>query len=585
MDRHIDLAQELGDSIDLVAHHRTADVIGMVMGGQNTGDLHAVGFNDFQKFINCVCGIDDDAFARVSVAQQIDEVHHLGCEAIAHCEVPSGEQLPKVEAVIGHTDRLWRTLRRVMEDLRILVGDRLVPLPEESIRELNRGGRLVPLPSEGVVLCIPVEVRRIVEDSIARAVSSFTELQNVPSERIDSFFENFAELIDNDNSFGPVLAANRRDVSSAAARGRATGRLEITSKMRRDMADGLRMWARLSLQRLERTDVVVHDGWHVESWRAPLGVVGFVFEGRPNVFADAMGVLKSGNTVVFRIGSDALETARAIRDHAMNPAIRAAGLPDNVVSLVDSADRAAGWALFGDRRLSLAVARGSGEAVAQLGAVARQNGVPVSLHGTGGAWIITGSRVDGSRLEKAILHSLDRKVCNTLNTLVITEADGSESLQALREAVLALSRPIKIHTEDKDVIGAVADVPNVSVIRDSFDPGTEWEWDDVPEFGVVRSPDVGSAVTLFNGASPQFVLSVVSEDPNEVESAWRSANAPFFGDGFTRWVDGQFALNRPELGLANWQSGRLLGRGGVLSGDGVHTLRLRMSQFDTNLHR
>ena len=233
----------------------------------------------------------------------------------------------------------------------------------------------------------------------------------------------------------------------------------------------------------------------------------------------------------------------------------------------------------------MAVARGSGEAVAQLGSVARQNGVPASLHGTGGAWIIAGSRVDGSRLEQAIRHSLDRKVCNTLNTLIITEAEGSESLRALREAVLALSRPIKIHTEDKGVIGAVADVPNVSVIRDSFDPGTEWEWDDVPEFGVVRSADIGSAVTLFNGASPQFVLSVVSEDPNEVESAWRSANAPFFGDGFTRWVDGQFALNRPELGLANWQSGRLLGRGGVLSGDGVHTLRLKVSQFDTDLHR
>ena len=472
-----------------------------------------------------------------------------------------------------------------MEDLRILVGDRLVPLPEELVRELNRGGRLVPLPSEGTILCIPIEVRRIVEDSISLALSSFTELQNVPSERIDSFFEKFAELIDDDESFGPVLEANRRDVASATSRGRATGRLEITSKMRRDMSDGLRMWASLALQRLERTEVVVHEGWQVESWRAPLGVVGFVFEGRPNVFADAMGVLKSGNTVVFRIGSDALETARAIRDHAMNPAIRAAGLPNNVVSLVDSAERAAGWALFGDRRLALAVARGSGEAVAQLGEVARQNGVPVSLHGTGGAWIIAGSSVDGSRLEKAVRHSLDRKVCNTLNTLVITEAVAAESMRAVRSALLGLSRPVKVHTEDAVVIGAVADVSNVTVIQEPFDPGTEWEWDDVPEFGIVRCSDVGSAVSLFNEVSPQFVLSVVSDDPNEVESAWRSANAPFFGDGFTRWVDGQFALNRPELGLANWQSGRLLGRGGVLSGDGVHTLRLRVSQFDTDLHR
>ncbi|HVZ31184.1 MAG TPA: hypothetical protein VG963_02090, partial [Polyangiaceae bacterium] len=52
-------------------------------------------------------------------------------------------------------------------------------------------------------------------------------------------------------------------------------------------------------------------------------------------------------------------------------------------------------------------------------------------------------------------------------------------------------------------------------------------------------------------------------------------NAPFVGDGFTRWVDGQFALRRPELGLSNWQNGRLLARGGVLTGDGIFTLRTR----------
>src|SRR5690606_40613290 len=114
--------------------------------------------------------------------------------------------------------------------------------------------------------------------------------------------------------------------------------------------------------------------------------VAFVFEGRPNVFADAAGVVRTGNTVVFRIGSDALGTAAAIVEHALDPAITAAGLPDGTVGLLASAAHAAGWALFSDARLSLAVARGSGPAVAQLGAVARQAGVPVSLHGTGGAW-------------------------------------------------------------------------------------------------------------------------------------------------------------------------------------------------------
>ena len=57
------------------------------------------------------------------------------------------------------------------------------------------------------------------------------------------------------------------------------------------------------------------------------------------------------------------------------------------------------------------------------------------------------------------------------------------------------------------------------------------------------------------------------------------------GDGFTRWVDAQYALNRPELGLSNWQNGRLFARGGVLAGDGVFTVRVLVRQSDPSLDR
>ena len=64
------------------------------------------------------------------------------------------------------------------------------------------------------------------------------------------------------------------------------------------------------------------------------------------------------------------------------------------------------------------------------------------------------------------------------------------------------------------------------------------------------------------------------------------AQCPFLaGDGFTRWVDGQYALDRPELGLSNWQNGRLFARGGVLAGDGVFTVRARVRQSDPHLDR
>ena len=69
------------------------------------------------------------------------------------------------------------------------------------------------------------------------------------------------------------------------------------------------------------------------------------------------------------------------------------------------------------------------------------------------------------------------------------------------------------------------------------------------------------------------------------EEFFNTIDSPFVGNGMTRWVDGQFALNRPELGLSNWQFGRLFGRGGVLSGDSAFTVRTRVTQDDPDVGR
>src|SRR4051795_8839936 len=111
--------------------------------------------------------------------------------------------------------------------------------------------------------------------------------------------------------------------------------------MRDDIIAGLRVWRAQPASRAAIMEVVGHDGWSATARRAPLGVVGFVFEGRPNVFADATGVLRTGNTAVLRIGSDALGTARAIVACALRPALIAAGLDPGSVTLIDSPARAA----------------------------------------------------------------------------------------------------------------------------------------------------------------------------------------------------------------------------------------------------
>ena len=115
--------------------------------------------------------------------------------------------------------------------------------------------------------------------------------------------------------------------------------------------------------------------------------------------------------------------------------------------------------------------------------------------------------------------------------------------------------------------------------------GAEWEWEGTPEVSLAVVEDLDHAADLFNRLSPRFSISLIAEDLSAQDRLHALADAPFTGDGFTRWVDGQYALDRPELGLSNWADGRLFGRGGILAGDGVFTIRARARQTDPNLDR
>ena len=482
-------------------------------------------------------------------------------------------------------------------------GDRIVRVPADLAESFSPGDRLIVVQDTGDLLHVPRDEWRVADEAARAAQRAFSALGSIGDDAVTGFYHEFADRLEDDTSFGPIAGANARDVASAGERGRSTTRLELTSRMRADMIDGLRQWAALPPGRDRVVETIEHEGWKIEQVTSGLGVVGFVFEGRPNVFADATGVLRSGNTVVFRIGSDALGTARAIVEHALMPAIEASGLPDGSVSLVDSPARSAGWALFSHPALDLAVARGSGAAVSQLGAVARQNGTPVSLHGTGGAWIVGDTSSDPDAFGKAVEHSLDRKVCNTLNTCCVTRAAAEDLLprffDALERAGSRRSARPKlwiVESQRQFVPEGWFDEVEISRAEGSVtepmasmlgwdDLGREWEWEDSPEVTLAIVDDVDHAVRLFNELSPRFVASLVTEDRSELDRFFAAIDAPFVGNGFTRWVDGQYALDRPELGLSNWQFGRLFGRGGILSGDSVFTVRSRVTQYDADLRR
>lgn len=490
-----------------------------------------------------------------------------------------------------------KTLSRLEAGTLLLVGgNRAIEVSPALAAAFRSGDEIVAVERTGEVLHLPAAEVEIARASVTRAHEAFRAMSSVSDERIRRFFGEFAQRLADDAIWSRIEETNRRDVEGARARGRSTTRLETSSAMRSAMIDGLRGWADANSVRGRVLETVDHGTWKAELIGAELGVVAFVFEGRPNVVADATGVLRSGNTVVFRIGRDALGTAKSIVELAVEPALVAAGLPAGAVTVVDSAAHAAGWALFRDRRLSLAVARGSGPAVDTLGSLAQSAGVPVSLHGTGGAWLFTSSSTSAEQLTQNVFDSLDRKVCNTMNTCCVLRSRAAELVPAfvagLVRAAARRETEFKLHVargsesfvprelfeQQVDIGRAEGNVREAQAeLLDADQLGHEWEWENSPEVTLVVVESIEEAVGLFNAQSPQFVACLLTTDADERARFYSSVNAPFVGDGFTRWVDGQYALSRPELGLSNWENGRLFGRGGILAGDSVFTVRTRVS--------
>jgi glutamate-5-semialdehyde dehydrogenase len=185
-------------------------------------------------------------------------------------------------------------------------------------------------------------------------------------------------------------------------------------------------------------------------------------------------------------------------------------------------------------------------------------------------------------------------VCNTLNTCCIPRTRAAELLPRLLESLAAAGarrgQDYKLHVVERDAAalprelfareitvrraqGDVREKQAQLMLEDEL--GREWEWEETPELSLVLVDSTDEAIALFNRHSPRFIACLLSTDPEEHARFYARIDAPFVGDAYTRWVDGQFALHRPELGLSSWQAGRLFARGGVLTGDGVYTVRTR----------
>jgi len=220
-----------------------------------------------------------------------------------------------------------------------------------------------------------------------------------------------------------ILDANRADLTRARSAGLTSAfmdRLTLSESRVEEMAAGLRQVATLPDPVGETVEAWRRpNGVEISRVRVPLGVIGFIYESRPNVTADAAGLcLKSGNAVILRGGSEALESNSAIAQ-VLAKAVEKVGLPVETVQVLDTADRAAVMAMLTlDRYIDLIIPRG-GEEFVRL--VAERATVPVLKHDKGLCHVYVDASAD---LDMAVAIAVNAKaqrvsVCNAAETLLV----------------------------------------------------------------------------------------------------------------------------------------------------------------------
>ncbi|MDH2382691.1 glutamate-5-semialdehyde dehydrogenase [Bradyrhizobium sp. CER78] len=353
-----------------------------------------------------------------------------------------------------------------------------------------------------------------------------------------------------------ILAANAEDVAEARAGGMTSAfvdRLTLTQARVNGMADGV-----ATVREIIDPVGAVTESWQrpngmtIERVRVPLGVIGVIFESRPNVAADA-GVLclKSGNAVILRGGSDSFRSCRAIHQ-CLVQGLREAGLPEAAISLVPTRDRAAvGLMLTGlNGGIDVIVPRGGKSLVGRVEAEAR---VPVFAHLEGVNHIYVDASAELDMAKSVVLNAKMRRpgVCGAVETLLIDRGAAATKLKPL--VALLIDAGCEVRGDDI-VQGADARVK----------PASDEDWTTEYEDAIISAKIVDSldeAIAHIQNHGSHHTDAIVTEDAaaaqrflNEVDSAIVLHNASTqFADG------GEFGFGA-EIGIA---TGKFHARGPV----------------------
>ncbi|MBA8907107.1 glutamate-5-semialdehyde dehydrogenase [Aminobacter ciceronei] len=398
------------------------------------------------------------------------------------------------------------------------------------------------------------DTARLMADIGRKARAAARPLAVASAERKHAALIGMAEAILNREH--EILEANAIDVKNgeeAGLSGSFMDRLKLTSGRIRDMADGIRAIADL---RDPVGEVIAAwdrpNGLHIERVRTPLGVIGVIYESRPNVTADAGALcLKAGNPVILRGGSDSLNSSLAIHS-SLAEGLKSANLPEDAIQLVPVADRAAvGEMLKGlSGNLDVIIPRGGKSLVERVQTEAR---VPVFAHLEG----ICHLYIDKSaKLDMAVAITVNAKmrrtgICGAAETLLIDRAVAATHLVPVLEALRKAG--CEIHA-DADVLTAFADAR----------PATDADW--VTEYldaiiSVKLVDGVAGAIEHIEIFSSHHTEAIVAEDVKAVERFFNEIDsAILLHNASTQFADGgEFGMGA-EIGIA---TGKMHARGPV----------------------
>lgn len=353
-----------------------------------------------------------------------------------------------------------------------------------------------------------------------------------------------------------ILNANVLDVASAEATGTAASfidRLKLDEARIRAMADGIRAIAALRDPVGEvMTEWDRPNGLHIERVRTPLGVIGVIYESRPNVTADAGALcLKAGNAVILRGGSDSAHSSREIHA-ALAEGLKAAGLPETAIQMVPVTDRAAvGEMLKGlNGAIDVIVPRGGKSLVARVQEEAR---VPVFAHLEGLCHVYIDGSADLEMAKKIVLNAKMRRtgICGATETLLVDRKVAETHLVPVLSELTKAGCVIRGDAE-------------VCALYPQAEPATAEDWsteylDAIISVALVDGID--GALAHINRYSSHHTEAVIAEDAavverffNEIDSAILLHNASTqFADG------GEFGMGA-EIGIA---TGKMHARGPV----------------------